>query len=82
MCPALAGGFFTTEPHGKPLPGAAAMSKLGRDESSQNLIQHTWVPKAPARLQGGGNRNLPCLASRSPISSWERALVIALALGP
>ena len=63
MCPALAGGFFTTEPHGKPLPGAAAMSKLGRDESSWNLTQHTWVPKAPARLQGGGNRNLPCLAS-------------------
>ena len=38
------------------------MNKLGSDGSSWNLTQHTWVPEAPARLQGGGSRNLPSLA--------------------
>ena len=38
------------------------MNKLGSNGSSRKLTQHTWVPEAPARLQGGGSWNLPCPA--------------------
>ena len=57
------------------------MNKLGSGGSAQSLTQCSWVPAGPARLQGGGSWDLPCLPSQLTYSQLG-ALVIELALGP
>ena len=80
--PALAGGFFTTEPVGKPLkrllsdrfPGGALVKNLPASAGEPRAKFDPWVGKIPWRRAWQNPLQCSCLENSMDRGAWRAAL--------